>query len=111
MYDAWMHDACIHDACIHNVMHVSTMNVSMMHIYMMHACRYDVAGCRYDACIYDAGPPAAAAPPIENMSNFPYGPTNGQGDSRSRICNTCKICRLVKAVNSWVCSAIGNVYL
>ena len=46
-------------------MHVFMMNVSMMHVYMMHACRYDVAGCRYDAC-----PPAAAAPPIENMSKF-----------------------------------------
>ena len=31
----------------------------------------------YDACIYDACPAAAAAaPPIENMSKFRYGPTN-----------------------------------
>ena len=64
------------------MMHVSTMNVSMMHVYMMHACRYDVAGCRYDAC-----PPAAAAPPIENMSKFCDEPmnerTDGQGNSRS----------------------------
>ena len=70
------------------MMHVSTMNVSMMHVYMMHACRYDAAGCRNDACIYDACPPAAAAaaPPIENMIKFRYQPTNGgQGDSRSRI--------------------------
>ena len=35
-----------------------------------------IAGCRYDACIYDACPPAAAvdAPPFENMSESRYGP-------------------------------------
>ena len=55
------------------------MNVSMMHVYMIHACGYDVNGCRYDACICDACPPAAAAaaPPIENMVKFRYEPTNG----------------------------------
>ena len=33
-----------------------------------------IAGCRYDACNYDACPPAAAAaaPPIENMVKFRY---------------------------------------
>ena len=71
IHNACIHDECVHDACIHNVMHVSMMNVSMMHVYIMHACRYDVAGCRYDACIYVAcSPAAAAAPPIENIIKF-----------------------------------------
>ena len=76
MYNSWLLEHVY-------MMHVSTMNVSMMHVYIMHACRYDAAGCRNDACIYDACPPAAAvdAPPFENMSESRYGP---QTNDRTR---------------------------
>ena len=70
MHVSMMHVSMIHVSLMYvrvSMMHVSMTHMSMMHVPMVYEGLVSCPACP---------PAAAAAPPIENVSKFRYGPTN-----------------------------------